>query len=427
MKSERISITAVRLLDPQTGLDQTGDLHIADGIIYAIGKTPDDFTPDRHIDASGLTLVPGFIDLNARLREPGDEKKGTIVSETRAAARGGVTTVICPPDTSPVIDTPAVAELIRRRAKMSANSRVLSTGAMTVGLEGNRLTEMAALVTGGCIAISNARAPLANNLVLRRAMEYASTWDIPLFLQPLDHELANHGVAHEGRVSARLGLPGIPSSAESIAVAGMIELARFTGAQLHLQQISTAAAVDMIATAQSEGLPVTADVAAHQLHMTELDVDEFNANCHLLPPLRTQEDRDALRRGIADGTISAICSAHEPHEPDAKMAPFPSTEPGLSGLETLFPLTLKLVDENIISLERALELLTAGPARIARLPMGKLAVGNEADLCLYDAECNWQFKASEMLSEGKNTPFDGWRFLGKIKYTLFEGRMTYTG
>lgn len=369
--------------------------------------------------------MPGIIDLSARLREPGAEQKGTIVSETRAAARGGITTVVCPPDTSPAIDTPAVAELIRRRAKMSANSRVLSMGAMTMGLNGKHLTEMAALISGGCIAISNARAPIENNLILRRAMEYAATWDIPLFIQPLDHSLANQGIVHEGRVADRLGLPGIPSIAENIAVASLIELARFSGARLHLQQISTAESVDRVARAQAEGLQISADVAAHQLHLTELDIEGFNANCHLLPPLRTQRDRDALITGIADGTINAICSAHEPHDADAKMAPFPSTAPGLSGLETLLALTLKLVDTKKITLTKAIELLTSGPAAIAHLPQGRLTEGADADLCLFDLDKQWRLKASNMLSEGKNTPFDGWRFKGEIKYTFFEGRMTY--
>ena len=423
--SDRILIKSAHLLDPASKLDSMGDLAIADGKIVALGKAPADFTPDRVIDAAGLTLIPGIVDLNARLREPGPELKGTIVSETRAAARGGITTVICPPDTNPPIDTPAVAELIRRRAKISANSRVLSMGAMTVGLAGTHLTEMAALVSGDCIGISNARAPIANNLVLRRAMEYAATWDIPLFLQPLDHQLANGGVAHEGRVAARLGLPGIPAVAEQVMVQTMLELARLTGARLHLQQVSTAATVKMLAAAQAEHVPVTADVAAHQLHLSEMDIAEFNANCHVLPPLRSEADRDALRQGVASGVIGAICSAHEPHEPDAKMAPFPSTAPGLSGLETLLPLTLKLVQEKVMPLSRALEVLTSGPARIAGLQSGRLAPGLDADLCLYDANKIWIFDPAQMLSKGQNSPFAGWRFQGDICYTFFEGRLTY--
>jgi dihydroorotase len=423
--SERILITGAHLLDPANAIDSKGTLAIADGKIVSLGSAPADFTPDWTLDATGLTLIPGIIDLNARLREPGPELKGTIISETRAAARGGITTVICPPDTNPPIDTPAVAELIRRRAKISATSRVLSTGAMTIGLQGNHLTEMAALISGGCIAISNGRAPFATNLVLRRAMEYAATWNIPLFLQPLDHSLANGGVAHEGRVAARLGLPGIPAVAEQVMVQTILELARLTGARVHFQQISTAAAVSMIAAAQSEHLPVTADVAAHQLHLTEMDLDHFNANCHLLPPLRSEADRDGLRAGVASGVIGAICSAHEPHEPDAKKAPFPSTAPGLSGLETLLPLTLKLVQEKVLPLSRALSLLTTGPASIARLSTGCLREGEDADLCLFDADKLWTFDTAQMISKGQNSPFHNWRFQGEVCYTFFEGRLTY--
>lgn len=421
-----ITISSARLLDPSSGVDQIGDLHIENGIIATIGDKPEGFSADQTIDATGLTLIPGIIDLNARLREPGLEQKGTIVSETHAAARGGITTVICPPDTDPVIDTPAVAELIRRRAKQSAASRVLAIGALTKDLKGEQLTEMAALISGGCIALSNARNPLANNLVLRRALEYAATWGITIIVNPLDKNLANNGCVHEGVVGNRLGLPGIPSEAETVAVATWLELAHHTGARLHFQQISTARSVDMIREAQQQDLAITADVAAHQLHLTEMDISEFDPNCHIIPPLRTLADRDALRGGVADGTISAICSGHEPHEQDAKMAPFPATEPGISSLETLLPLVLKLVEEKSIDLSRAIELLTSGPAAIAQLPYSCLKTGSAADLCLINLHENWVFKTNEMLSNGHNTPFDGWEFTGNVTHTFFEGRLTYS-
>lgn len=421
-----ITIRNARLLDPANDIDQTADLHIRNGVIAGIVDAPDGFNADQTIDAAGLLLIPGIVDLNTRLREPGQEQKGTIISETRAAARGGITTVICPPDTDPIIDTPAVAELIRRRAKQSAACRVLSTGALTQKLEGERLTEMAALITGGCIALSNARNPLVNNLVLRRAMEYAATWDITIFVNPADRDLENRGCVHEGVVGNRLGLPGIPAEAETVAVATWLELARSTGARLHFQQLSTARSVEMIREARQQDLTVTADVSAHHLHLTEMDISEFNANCHVLPPLRALADRQALRAGIADGTLSAICSGHEPHELDAKMAPFPATEPGISSLESLLPLVLKLVDENTISLQRAVELLTSGPAKIAQLPYSSLTVGNAADICLIDLNENWLFAADKMLSDGQNTPFDGWEFVGNVTHTFFEGRLTYS-
>ena len=422
----RIRIANGRLFDPASDLDMTGDLCIADEKIVAIGDAPGDFDADITIDARNKLVIPGLIDLNARLREPGLEHKGTIISETTAAASGGITTVICPPDTTPVIDTPADAELIRRRAKQSAHARVLSMGALTMGLNGEQLTEMSSLQVSGCIAVSNARKPLLNNLVYRRAMEYAATWDLPIFVVPGDYALANRGCAHEGRVSNRLGLPGIPVSAETVAVATTLELAQVTGARIHFQTLSSARSISMIRDAQQQGMRVTADVAAHQLHLTEMDIDGFDGNCHVLPPLRTLQDRDSLRQALADGTVGAICSCHEPHEPDAKLAPFPATEPGISALESLLPLTLRLVDEKVISLARAIELLTSGPAAIAGLPYSKLRPGCEADICILDPEADWEFKAGELVSSGHNTPFDGWFFKGKITHTLFAGRLTYS-
>jgi dihydroorotase len=425
MSLTTLSIINGRLLDPASAIDGVADLHIADGKIVAIGAPPAGFAAQQLVDAQGKCVIPGIIDLNARLREPGQEQKGTIISETTAAARGGITTVICPPDTEPVIDTPAVAELIRRRAKQSAHARVLSVGALTMGLAGRQLTEMAALRESGCVAVSNARRPLENNLVLKRAMEYAATWEIPLFVQPLDHALANNGCAHNGRVANRLGLPAIPRSAETVAVAALLELAAESGVRIHFQQISTARAVEMLHEAQQQGMPVSADVAAHQLHLSEMDIDCFNSNCHLLPPLRTSSDRDALRQGVAAGVISAVCSAHEPHEEDAKLAPFPVTEPGISALETLLPLTLRLVEEGLIALPHAIRLLTSGPARIAGVGGGVIGIGKDADLCLIDLEREWRFDAAAMLSAGRNTPFDGWEFTGQATHTFFEGRLTW--
>ncbi len=424
--SPTISILHARLHDPSADAERVTDIHLSEGKIVAIGDTPAGFSAAQQIDAAGHYLISGIIDLNTRLREPGQEQKGTIISETTAAARGGVTTVICPPDTDPVIDTPAVAELIRRRAKQSAQARVLSVGALTRGLAGEQLTEMAALKSSGCIAVSNARRPVRNNLILKRALEYAATWQIPVFVNPLDHALNNSGCAHDGRVANRLGLPGIPCSAETVAVATMLELAQESGAHIHFQKISTARAVEMLHEAQIKGIHVTADVAAHQLHLTEMDVDGFDSNCHLLPPLRTLADRNALRQGVAEGVISAICSGHEPHEADAKLAPFPATEPGISALETLLPLTLRLVDEKLIDLPRAIALLTSGPAEIAELDSGRVTVGADADLCLIDLDREWQFAAENMLSAGHNTPFDGWEFKGYVTHTFFEGRMTWS-
>ncbi len=422
---QRISITGGRLLDPASGIDAVMDLHIADGEIAAIGPAPEGFQADRIVDASHRIVMPGIVDLSARLREPGQEFKATIVSETTAAAHGGITTVIVPPDTDPVIDTPAVAELIRRRAKQSAQARVLTVGGLTRALAGEQLTEMAALQSGGCVAVSNAWHPVANTLVARRALEYAATFDLPVFLHPEDDALRDGGCVHEGPVSTRLGLPGIPEAAETVAVARDLALAKHANARIHFRGISSATAVEKIRQARAQGLKVTADTAIHQLHLTEMDVDGFNAQCHVRPPLRTLADRNALRTALADGTLTAVCSDHQPHEADAKLAPFPSTAPGISGLETLLPLTLRLVDEGVLDLHTAIKRLTSGPASVVDLPYGRLVVGTSADVCIFDPDRPWQLVARNMTSCGRNTPFDGWDFKSRVTCTLFEGRLVY--
>ena len=422
---ERISILNGRLVDSAQGADAVRDLHVANGRILAQGAAPDGFTADRIIDATGCVVMPGIVDLSARLREPGEEYKATIVSETTAAAHGGITTVITPPDTDPVIDTPAVAELIRRRAKQSAHARVLTIGAMTRGLAGEQLTEMAALKAAGCVAVSNAWQPLASTLVQRRALEYAATFGLPVFLHAEDAALRDNGCVHEGRIGTRLGLPGIPEAAETVAVARDLALARHSGARIHFRGLSTGAAVEMIREAKAQGLQVSADVAIHQLHLTDMDVGEFESACHVVPPLRTLADREALREGVRDGTISAICSDHQPHEPDAKLAPFPSTLPGISALETLLPLTLRLIDEGVLDLPTAIARLTTGPCAVAGLSFGDLAVGAWADICIFDPAHHWHLDARKLVSMGRNTPFDGWDFSAHVTHTLFEGRLVY--
>jgi dihydroorotase len=421
-----VSITGGRLIDPANGIDDQLDLHLAEGKVLARGKAPSGFSPDRVIDATGQVVCPGLIDLAVSLREPGFEYKATIASETAAAAAGGITTLVCTPDTDPVIDTPAVWELIRRRAKNRAMSRVLAVGALTQKLAGEQLAEMAALKADGCVAVGNAQRPLASTLVERRALEYAATFGITVFLRPEDPHLKAGGCAHEGAVSARLGLPGIPSAAEFVAVARDLALAEHTGATIHFRSLSTAKAARMVRDGQAAKLPVSADVAIHQLHLTEMDVDGFDARCHVLPPLRTLADRDGLREAVRDGSISVICSDHQPHDPDAKEAPFPATEPGISGLETLLPLTLRLVEDGVLDLPSAISRLTVGPARVIGLPLGRLGPGDEADVCVFDPNAVWSLDSSQMVSAGHNTPFDGWEFRGRVSHTLFEGREVYS-
>lgn len=420
-----ISIVNGRLIDPANGIDAPLDLHVLDGRVLAVGAAPAGFDPATVVDARGQVVCPGLVDLAARLREPGFEYKATIASETLAASRSGITTLCCPPDTDPVIDTPAVVTLIRRRAKQARRARVLSVGALTQGLKGEQLSEMAALQAAGCVALGNAQAPLANTLVERRALEYAATFGVIVFLRPEDRHLRDGGCVHEGEVAARLGLPGIPSAAETVAVARDLALAEHTGAIIHFRGLSTATAVRMVRDAQGARLPVSADVAIHQLHLTDHDTLDFDAQCHVTPPLRTLQDRDALRQAVREGAIAAICSDHQPHEPDAKEAPFPATLPGISGLETLLPLTLRLVQDGVLDLVTAIERLTWGPARILNLPYGRLEPGRTADVCVIDPEAVWTLDTARMASSGKNTPFAGWEFTGRVTHTVYEGRLVF--
>ncbi len=425
MAERHLSIRQGRLVDPSTGLDQISDLHLSGGRIAAIGSAPAGFQPQQLIDATGLVVCPGLVDLCARLREPGREHKGTIQSETRAAAAAGITTLCCPPDTAPIIDTPAVAQLIRRRAKTQGYARVLPVGALTKGLAGEQISEMAALKEAGCPVVSNADQPIRNTRVQRRALEYAATFGLTSFLHPADHDLSAGGLVHEGRVGTRLGLPGIPQAAETVAVARDLALAEQTGARVHFRGLSTARATEMLAEARERGIAASADVSAHQLFLTEDDLYGFDANLHLRPPVRTLSDRDALRAAVASGAISAICSDHRPHEPDAKLAPFPQTRPGISALETLLPLVLELVEDQVMDLATALARITCNPAEILNRNLGRLEVGAHADLCIFDPDERWQPSPAHWLSQGHNTPFFGRPMRGRVRYTLNNGRLVY--
>lgn len=420
----RIAIRGGRLIDPAHGLDAPLDLFVAEGRIVGVGQEPDGFVADREIDARNRIVCPGLIDLCARLREPGQEHKATIASETRAAAAGGITTLVCPPDTDPVIDEPAVVELIRRRAKAAGRARVLTLGALTHRLRGERLAEMAALQEAGCVGVGDGGRPVANTLVLRRALEYAATFDLTVFLTPLDPWLG-HGVAHEGPVATRLGLPGIPAAAETGAIARDLELIRDIGVRVHFGRLSCARSVELVARARAEGLPVTADVAVHHLHLSEIDLLGFDSQCHVRPPLRGLRDRDALRTGLAGGALGALCSDHQPHESDAKQAPFGDTEPGISGLDTLLGLSLRLARDGVLPLAAALERLTHGPARILGLDRGHLGVGTPADVCIFDPDAEWRVTGDRLRGRGQNSPFLGWELQGRVTHTLLEGRVVY--
>lgn len=415
------------LIDPKNDVDGKHDIYIVDGRIASLNKAPKAFKADETIDASGQIIMPGIVDLSARLREPGQEHKGTIASETRAAAAGGITTLCVPPDSQPIIDNPAVAELIQRRAEAAGFANVVTLGALTLGLEGKQLSEMAELHhEGGCVGVSNGTKYINNTLIMRRAMEYAASCGLTVFITPEEHSLVNGGVAHEGSIAMRLGLPGIPEAAETVAVARELMLIEQTGVRAHFCRLSTGSAIQMIARAQHDGLPVTADVAAHQLHLTEMDLGYFNSLCHVRPPLRTQRDMECLQHGLQSGNITAVCSDHQPHDADAKLAPFSETEPGISAVETLLPLTLRLVEDGLLTPIEAIARLTYHPAEILGLDKGHLAEGAIADICIYDPEQHWTVDAKNLFSKGKNTPLDGWELKGRVTTTLLNGKTVFS-
>lgn len=421
----KIKISNGRIINPATSTDKCGDLYIADGKIVSLFTAPGDFTPEHEIDASSRIVCPGLIDLCARLREPGAEYKATIASETGAAVSGGVTSICCPPDTMPVIDTPAVVELIHQRASQVRKARVYTLGAMTHGLKGERLAEMDALKRSGCVGISNALEPVENTEVLRRAMEYAASCDMTLFLFAEDSHLSNQGVAHEGAVSTRLGLPGIPETAETIAVSRALLLIEQTGVRAHFCRLSTGRGISMITEARQRGLEVSADVGICHLHLTDMDINNYNSNCHLRPPLRSQRDREMLQQGVSDGTISAVCSDHQPHDTDAKSAPFSQTETGASTIELLLPLMLHLVHRGCIQLNTAIASMTINPARILGLQAGNLDQGMPADICVIDPDTVWDVDNKTLVSTGKNSPFHGWKLNGRVTHTLCGGIPVY--
>jgi len=422
----RIHIQHGRLIDPVNQIDGQHDLYIANGQIVAIDQAPDGFQADQVIDASNQIVIPGLIDLNARLREPGQEHKATIASETRAAAAGGITTLCVQPDTDPIIDTPAVSELIHHRSQQAGFARVVTLGALTQQLQGEQLSEMEELIReGSCVAVSNGLHPITNTLIYRRALEYAANFDLTVFIYADEPSLSNLGCAHEGVVSTRLGLPGIPESAETVAVARDLMLIEQTGVRAHFMHLSCSQSIQKIARAQYENLPVTVDVAAHQLYLTEMDIGDFNSACHVIPPLRTRRDLEGLRSGLQHNNVNAISSCHQPHDADAKLAPFCETEPGISALETLLPLTLRLVDENVLSLSDAIAKITAHPATILGIEGGRLSIGDRADVCIFNPETRWTVDYNSLVSAGKNTPFLGWEMKGRVSHTLLAGNMVY--
>lgn len=414
------------VIDPANGIERVENIYIADGRIISVGETPQGFSAEQTIDATNQWVIPGLVDLSARMGEPGFEKKADIESESSAAVASGITTACIPPDTHPVIDSPADIRFIQRRQRESGCARLEVIAALTLGLEGSQLSEMASLRQAGAIAVSNVNHDITNTNVLRRALEYAASLDLTVIYHAEMPGLVNNGCAHEGSVSTRLGLAGIPEAAETSAIGLVLPLAEHSGVKLHFARVSTAKGMNMIRRARHDGMNVSADVCAHQLFLTEMDIADFNSLCHTRPPLRSVRDRDALRAALTANGIQAICSDHQPHENDAKLAPFSATEPGISGLETLLPLTLRLVEEDILSLSEAVGLVTSGPATVMGLDAGTLSQGARADICIINPNEFWEYSRQTMRSRGKNSPFHGWSFGPQVSQTLVGGRVVFS-
>ena len=429
----KLHIKNGHLIDPANGIDAQQDLFIDAGKVVAVGAAPAGFVAEQTIDASGLVVAPGLVDLSVRLREPGYEYKATLESELQAAMQGGVTSLVCPPDTDPVLDESGLVEMLKYRAKTRNQANVHPLGALTVGLKGESLTEMAELTEAGCIGFSQAEEPIEDTTVLLRALQYAKTFDYTVWLRPQDAHIGRGGIAASGAFASRLGLSGVPVMAETIALHTIFELMRATGARVHLCRLSSAAGIELVRQAKREGLPVSCDVGAHHVHLTDADIGFFDSNARLTPPLRSQRDRDAIRLGLLDGTIDALCSDHTPVDDDEKLLPFGEASAGATGLELLLSLTLKWANDYAATqaaggarpLARALGLITSQAAKVAGLSAGTLSVGANADVCIFDPEAHWTVQAGALASQGKHTPFLGYNLAAQVQTTIVAGRVAF--
>lgn len=421
----KISILGGRVIDPEQMLDQVLDLHIENGHILALGACPQGFKAEQTLDATGLLVCAGFIDLCCHIREPGPSYKGSIASETQAALAGGFTQVCARPDTQPPLDSPAVIRVVKERAELAGQAKVLPIGALTQGLAGQLLSNMSALQAAGCVALTNLRHPVQDNLILRRCLEYAATFDLLVIFYPEDHALKGAGFAHEGALSSQLGLHGIPETAETLAVAQTLLLVEQTGIRAHFAHLSTARAVEQIADAKARGLPVTADVALSHLLFTDAALESFDSNFHLEPPLRSAVDRLGLLQGLKDGTIDVVSSAHLPHEQAAKMAPFSASEAGMSSLEVVLPQMLALVEAGWLSLADMVKRLSLAPAQVLGLKSGTLGSGYKADVVLIDPTASWVLNEQTGFSAGHNTPFWNQSLQGRVVTSLVDGQIRF--
>ncbi|HSN78866.1 MAG TPA: dihydroorotase [Rhodoferax sp.] len=430
-KQTRVLIQGGRVIDPASGLDGQADVALANGAVLAIQNIPADFQADVTIPAAGCLVLPGLVDLAVRLREPGNEHARMLESEMAAAMAGGVTSLVCQPDTDPVLDEPGLVEMLRFRAEKLEQARVYPLGALTRNLKGETLTEMVMLTDAGCVAFSQAEEMIGNTQVLQRAFQYASTFGYAVWLRPQDYFLGQ-GVAASGPLATRMGLSGVPVMAETIALHTIFELMRSTGARVHLCRISSAAGVALVRQAKLDGLKVSCDVSINSLHLTDTDMGFFDSRARLNPPLRQQRDRDALRAGLLDGTIDALVSDHTPVDEDAKNLPFAESEPGATGLELLLSLAYKWHLDTGIALARAVAVVTDGPANVLGAALGPrlgrtghLQVGGLADLCVFDPQANWTVQPDTLVSQGKHTPFSGYELPGRVRCTLVGGRVAY--
>jgi len=420
-----------RIVDPASKRDELGDVAIAAGRIVGLGRVSAEFEPERTIDATGLVVMPGLVDLAARLREPGHEHEGMLESEMAAAVAGGITSLVCPPDTQPVLDEPGLVQMLKFRAHNLNLARVYPLGALTRGLKGEVLTAMAELTGAGCVGFSQAEAACRDTLVLHRALQYAATFGYTTWLRPNDAWLGN-GVAAKGALATRMGLSGVPAIAETIALATIFELVRDTGARVHLCRLSSAAGIELVRRAKAEGLPVTCDVSINNLHLIDVDIGYFDAAMRVTPPLRQQRDRDAIRAALADGTIDALVSDHTPVDADAKNLPFAEAEPGASGLELLLGMALKWGADDKVPLARTLATVTSAPVAVLGDALGSLSAsagrlveGGVADICVADVGAHAQVRPAALRSQGKHTPFVGHEMPGRVRCTLVGGNLAH--
>lgn len=424
-----LSILNGRLVDPANGVDRLADVHLAQGRVLALtdpgAAPPTGFVAARAIDARGLVVAPGLVDLAVRLREPGNEYLATLQSEMRAALVGGVTSLSCPPDTDPPLDEPGLVQMLKHKARGLSGANLYPLGALTLGLRGEVITEMAELAESGCVGFSQSGVPVLDTLTLVRAMQYASSFGFTVWLQPQDPYLSRGGVAHGGAVATRLGLPGVPVTAETVALFTIFEIVRATGCRVHLCRLSSARGLELVRAAKSEGLPISCDVSVHHLHLTDVDIGWFDSNLRVVPPFRSQRDRDAIRAGLRDGTIDAICSDHTPVDDDSKVLPFGEAEPGVTALELLLPLTLKWASEDGVPLADALAKLCTAPTAVLGLDAAGLHLGARADLCVFDPAERWVVSRASLCSQGKHTPYLNRELLGRVRLTVVDGRVAH--